>query len=143
MTHTKQITTRYTAKCQACGMFINVGDTINWTKGIKGVTCALCPPPVATPAPAASTVPRQRNAADAATMQAERDAAVARCGELQAMLDDLHRLVVMRGERADELLAEIAALKAPPPTVAAFIALANARTDVDDARTDVDDDCPF
>jgi hypothetical protein len=173
MTHTKQITTRYTAKCQACGMFINVGDTINWTKGIKGVTCAPCPPPVASPAP---TVPRQRNAADviannaalrtdeasflhaqcsalrserdqlalsvayaanvAATMQAERDAAVARCAELQAMLDDLHRLVVMRGERADDLLAEIATLKALPPTHAEFIAPAN-------VRTDVDDDCPI
>lgn len=164
MTHTKQITTRYTAKCQACGMFINVGDTINWTKGIKGVTCALCPPPVATPAPAASTVPRQRNAADviatndalrserdqlalavayagnvAATMQAERDAAVARCGELQAMLDDLHRLVVMRGERQLKLEAEIAHLKARveherrQPAIQPDAPTADAPTD----------DCPF
>jgi len=117
MTHTKQITTRYTAKCQACGMFITVGDTINWTKGIKGVTCAPCPPPVASPAP---TIQRQRNAADVIAtntaerdaLRSERDAALAKCRERQATLDDLHRLVVMRAHRQIALEAEIAHLRA-------------------------------
>jgi hypothetical protein len=79
-------------------------------------------------------------------MQAERDAAVARCAELQAMLDDLHRLVVMRGERADQLLAEIAVLKAhggndrlaEQPQIYVGPHVRQQQVDVN-----TDDDCPF
>jgi SWI/SNF-related matrix-associated actin-dependent regulator 1 of chromatin subfamily A len=36
------ITSKYPGKCTACGGLIAVGDSVSWTKGIKGVTHAAC-----------------------------------------------------------------------------------------------------
>ena len=58
------ITSKYRGHCTACNAQILPGDQVNWTKGVKGVTCAACPMPTnGTPVAAAPVVSPELRAA--------------------------------------------------------------------------------
>jgi hypothetical protein len=44
------ITSKYEGKCRNCGGAVHVGDSVEWTKGQKGVAHAVCPDNPETPA---------------------------------------------------------------------------------------------